>query len=370
MSNEDIMQCIEDCHEKSYDINEVKITSGDVEKFDYENLVFEGGGIRGIAFGGVIKCLESLNLIKSMKRVAGSSAGAIVAAALAIGYTGEEIIEILDKTNFNSFKDDTRGLIFDIYRFVTQYGIYKGDVFLSWFQSIVKSKTGSTNTTFKEVFERYNIELVITGTCLNRAETYYFHHTTYPDMPIALAVRISMSIPLVFKAVTLKRHEPRVDQEGNQVYDNGKPVVDEYEDVMVDGGLLNNYPIWVFDGDTIGDDNVSDEKIRSSKTLGFKLMSDSEKKDYRLYHINEKIENLVSYFTSFVNSMTIQIERGHIRSGYWENTVCINTGNVSSMNFDISNNTKEQLIKSGYDSTKNHFYCRLRSIPNKWNEIK
>lgn len=352
-----------------YNINDIKLNDEDIDEGLYENIVFEGGGIRGIAFGGVIKFLEEHSLCKSIKRIAGSSAGAIVAAALAIGYTGDEIIEILDKTDFNSFKDDSWGVMIDVYRFVTQYGVYKGDAFLSWFQDKVKSKCGDVNVTFKDVYERYNKELVITGTCLNRAQTYYFHHTTYPDMPIALAVRISMSIPLVFKAITLKRHEPRVDDEGNPIIVNGKQIIDEFDDIMVDGGLLNNYPIWVFDGNTIGDDRISDEQMQKTKTLGFKLMSDSERKDYRLYHINDKIDNLVSYFTSFINSMTIQIERGHIRSGYWENTVCINTGNVSSINFNIPKQTKDRLIKSGYDSTKNHFYCKLQCIPNKWNEI-
>lgn len=312
----------------------------------YENLVFEGGGVRGIAFGGVIKYMEDNDLMKGIKRVAGSSAGAIVAAALSIGYTGDEIIKLMDETDFGKFKDDSWGLVIDIYRFVTKYGIYKGDAFLKWLHQTIKAKGDKEDITFKEVYEKYNKELVITGTCLNRAKTYYFHHTTYPDMPIALAVRISMSIPLVFKAVTLKSNE------------NGK----EVEDVMVDGGLLNNYPIWVFDGNYIGDVNISDEKIKESKTLGLKLMSDDEKKDYQIYHADDKISNLVEYLNSLINSMTIQIERGYIRSGYWENTVCINTGKVHFMNFSIPDETKQVLIKSGYESVKKHFYCKANGV--------
>lgn len=355
-----------------YKINEVRFSEKEIEEFKsrYENLVFEGGGVRGIAFGGVVKFLEDHNLISDIKRLAGSSAGSIVAAGLAIGYTGDEIIKLLDETNFSKFKDDSWGVVIDVYRFVTQYGVYKGDAFLKWFKDVIKAKGEDENITFKQVYDKYGKELVITGTCLNRATTYYFHHTTYPDMPIALAVRISMSIPLVFKAITLKRQEKRVDDNGNDVLDNdGNPIIDEYDDVMVDGGLLNNYPIWVFDGDKIGDDHVTEEKMRKSKTLGFKLMSDDERKDYKLYHIDEKIDDIVGYFSAFINSMTIQIERGHIRSGYWENTVCVNTGNVKSMNFSLPKQTKDRLIKSGYDSTKNHFYCRLNCIPNKWNEI-
>lgn len=356
----------------NYQINDIELLDEEIEQFKchYENLVFEGGGIRGIAFGGVVKFLEKYNLMCGIKRIAGSSAGAIVSAALAIGYTGNEITDLLDKTDFNKFKDDSWGVVVDIYRFVTQYGIYKGDMFLKWFQKVVKDKVGNENITFKEVYDQFGKELVITGTCLNRAKTYYFHHTTYPDMPIALAVRISMSIPLVFKAVTLKRREHKLDKDGNNVLDaDGNLVTEEFDDIMVDGGLLNNYPIWVFDGKNIGDVHISEEKMKQSKTLGFKLMSDEEKQDYQLYHIDEKITDIVGYFSAFINSMSIQIERGHIRSGYWDNTVCVNTGNVHSLNFSLPKQTKDRLIKSGFDSVKNHFYCKIKDIPNQWNRI-
>ena len=141
----------------------------------------------------------------------------------------------------------------------------------------------------------------------------------------------------------------------------------EREDVMVDGGLLNNYPIWVFDGKTIGD--IDEDAMEQSKTLGFKLMSSNEKEDDQLYHYYEPINNIVDYMKAFIDSMTIQIERGHIRAGYWDKTVSINTGHISTLDFNIPKNVKEELIKSGYDSTKNHFYCQVHHISNEWNHI-
>ena len=112
--------------DKTYDLKQFSLRDN-LEQFNgrYENLVFEGGGIRGIAFGGVLKYFEEHNLMKYVKRVAGSSAGAIVAAGVAIGYNGEEIIKVLDETNFEDFKDDSWGVVLDAYRFFNQYNQYQ-----------------------------------------------------------------------------------------------------------------------------------------------------------------------------------------------------------------------------------------------------
>ena len=360
---------MDDNTNSTYNIDNFSLTGDKLKQFQgkYENLVFEGGGIRGIAFGGVIKFFEEHDLIKYVKRIAGSSAGSIVATAIALGYTGEEVIDILNKTDFGTFKDDG-WVVVDIYRFFNEYGIYKGDKLLEWVQKLVKDKTQDENFTFNQLYDKYGIELVITGTCLNKGITYYFHHQKWPDMPLALAVRISASIPLVFKAVRLHTKEPEYDDDGNQKLDkDGKPIFIEREDIMVDGGLLNNYPIWVFDGKTIGDDDVDIASMEKSKTLGFKLMSGDEKQDSRLYYYYEKIDGITAFLKAFIDSMTIQIERGHIKSGYWDKTVCINTNNIHTLDFKISKEQEDKLIQAAYDATKNHFYCQHKNIPNKWN---
>ena len=57
-----------------------------------DSLVFEGGGVRGIAFGGVIRYLEENNMLDNIKNLAGSSAGAIIATGISIGYKSDEMI--------------------------------------------------------------------------------------------------------------------------------------------------------------------------------------------------------------------------------------------------------------------------------------
>lgn len=310
-------------------------------------LVFEGGGVRGIGFGGALKFMEEYKLLDNVDKIAGSSAGAIVAAATAVGYTAQEMIDILQETDFESFKDDG-WVIFDLIRLVTQYGIYKGDAFYKWYESILSKKTGINGITFKQLYDKYNKTLVITGTCLNRAETYYFNHTNpkFADMPVTLAVRISMSIPLFWKAVRLGE-----------------------DDLMVDGGVLNNFPLYIFDGAYIGDSDVSDDAISKSTTIGFKLMTSTEKKDSKVYHINEEIKGPIEYVKSLLNSMLIQIERGYIKQGYWQQTVCINTHNISSLDFDISTENKTLLVDEGYIAAKNFFNCKSTGKVNLMNQL-
>lgn len=310
-----------------------------------ENLVFEGGGMRAVAFGGAVRFLEQHEVLPRIKRFAGSSAGAIMAAALALGYGAQEIITVLNTTDFERFKDDSVGVVLDVFRLLTQYGFYKGDALHAWVADLVEAKAGTRDLTFRQLHERRGVTLVITGTCLNRAETYYFHHESerFADMPIALAVRISMSIPLYWKAVKLDG------------------------DVLVDGGVLNNYPLSVFDGRFIGDPDVTDDQAARSKTLGFKLMMSSERRDSQLYNVDVAITGPVQYVTAYLNATLIQIERGHVRSHYWDRTVCINTHEIGTLDFALSREQKLDLVHEGYVATKNHFHCRATNTVNEMN---
>ena len=403
-----------------YVLNETETNElNDAHKYftDYfENFIFQGGGIRGIAFGGSIKYAEDHGLMKNIKRFAGSSAGAIVAAGLAVGYTGDEISKVLHQTNFEDFKDDSFGVIFDIWRFINEYGVYKGDKFLDWIGNILFQKTGNADITFKEIYDRYGKELVVTGTNVNRSTTRYFHWKKDPNMPVKIAIRISMSIPILFKTIKLMEYECRhcegiMPDNDVPCYDCGKtnyyecvkcttkiysgvgvcpkckyantfncykcnePLIKEKdgsikktkieqqcwnckyecipkkcENVYVDGGVLNNYPVWVFDGHYFGDPNYTTLESEKSKSIGFKLMTDNEKKDYKLYHADNSINGIVDFLTSLINSMSIQIERGHIRTGYWDKTVTINTHNVNWLEFNLPDETKEKLIQEGYNA--------------------
>ena len=299
-----------------------------------EYLVFEGGGIKALGFGGCYKYLEEMDLLKNIKGAAGSSAGSIFAAAVCVGIKSDKIIEIFKDTDFSKFKDGGHfGYLSNIYNLIRHYSLYKGDKLYKWISNMVNLTTGNSKITFKELYDKYNKHLVITGCCISKGHTVYFHHEDpkYRDMPIALAIRISMSVPFYWKPITYKG------------------------DLFIDGGVLDKYPIWVFDGDNIGYSNLTDDEIEKSKTLGFKLKGNNERDDITLYNIDNKVNNILDYYKVFINTIFVELERKHVRSKYWDITINVDTGDIMTTDFDLNMDKKIKLVNEGYKSTKIYF---------------
>ena len=70
-----------------------------------ENLVFKGGGVLGIAYAGAIEILENEGILTQVQRTAGTSAGAVAAALISLGYSSKEIIAVLGDTNLKQFQE-------------------------------------------------------------------------------------------------------------------------------------------------------------------------------------------------------------------------------------------------------------------------
>ena len=74
--------------------------------YQFKNLVFEGGGVKGIAYVGAIKVLENKKIMPDIVRVGGTSAGAINAVLVGLGYSSAQTLNIMNKLNFKKFMDD------------------------------------------------------------------------------------------------------------------------------------------------------------------------------------------------------------------------------------------------------------------------
>jgi NTE family protein len=68
------------------------------------DLVFGGGIIKGIGLAGAYKALEERGYQPEI--MAGASAGAIVAAHVAAGYSADELYGIMRQLDFNKFEDE------------------------------------------------------------------------------------------------------------------------------------------------------------------------------------------------------------------------------------------------------------------------
>lgn len=299
-----------------------------------ENLVLEGGGVRALAYIGALEELEKSGSINYITRFAGSSAGAIIAALLAVGYTVQELTEIMVNLDWESFKDKSVLNFLNFFRFFKKFGFYKGDAFTNWLGKLILDKTGNENYTFLDLFSNENRILVVTGMCVNKRELHMYHYQSNPDMPIKLAVRISIGLPYMFAAVKWKN------------------------DILIDGGTLDNYPIYIFDN--IVDDVLvlpntkikTNSKFKSSKfeknekTLGLKLLDNLEDGE-NLYSYNKKITSILDFTFELINSLLLRIERLQVHGNYWERTMIIKTGSIDTINLSLTKEEKEYLISQG-----------------------
>lgn len=305
-------------------------------------LVLEGGGILGLAYVGAIKRLEELHVVKRIKTFAGSSAGSIVAALLACGAKSEWLQKKIHM-DYQILKDDSWGIIRDIKRLVYEYGVYKGDSLLEWMGNLFKELTGNADITFKQVYEKYGNTLIVTVSDLNISDVKYLSHKkikrsgtqkiismVVPDMPIRNALRMSMSIPLFYRAVT-------------------------YEgDVYVDGGLLNNYPLNLFEN-------------QMEEVLGLKLLSSDEGSKYPMEGFMKRIpiSGIKEYVTTLINCVRNQALKIYDVPDAEKVSVVINVGKLSFVNFALSDEEKKYLVENGYIAVDDWMFSSKRKPRSK-----
>lgn len=283
---------------------------------DIEKLCFEGCGIFGIVYVGAIKYLEEQDITQNVKQYAGTSSGAIIATMLALGYTSEEIYKVLKDINWNKFYDYNIGF----FNFFSGYGIYKGDMLHNLYKTIIQNKTNSPNTTFQDLYYTTGKKLYICAVNLSKQGSVYFSVDTHPLMEIHMALRLSTSFPFVFKSLKYKG------------------------DYYVDGGVMDNYPMEIFDN--------------CSKALGFNLVTKTSKE--------LKIDGIVCFTKSLISAIT---EAQNILElhPYKDQTVCIYNPMDSLLTsvLDIGEMKDEfdNYYKLGYDTTQKYFISSFLSSP-------
>lgn len=309
-----------------------------------KNLVFEGAGIRGVAYVGAIRELEKQNILAEIERVGGTSAGAIAALTVALGYTSTEIEKIIYDTKLQKFNDGKFFFIGGISRINRNFGWYRGTAFTKWLERIIAKKTGNADITFRELHAKHFPDLYITGTSLNRQQLIVFSHEQYPDMKIKDAVRISMSIPLYFEAVC-------IDSSGHVLKNRKK---ERAFDIMVDGGFTGNFPIFMFD-DVRTEQNKT---VRTSNphTIGLRIDTpgqigyDSLNRGLAPVEIS-RFRNYIGAFYSYVIE---NLNRAILTPEDWQRTVSISSGSIGPKIRKLSLAEKDLLIRNGQEAMKRY----------------
>lgn len=322
--------------------------------YHFKNLVFEGGGVKGIAYVGAMSVLEEKGVLSNIKRVGGASAGAITATLFALGYSVNEMNIIMKELDFNKFTDGSMLNVLDYLRIFRRFGKYKGNFFHSWLKGLIANKLGSGEATFKDLANENRPELYVVSANLSTESIAVWSQEDSPDEPIANAVRKSMSIPLFFAA---KR--------------------DKNKHLHADGGLIDNYPFRLFDllryvapqdrekmaikttyyeilNKTV---SPNEQYIFNRQTLGFCLKSKKTPVAYRVKPdaARKKHRNLLSFLKATATIYFENIQEPHLHSDDWNRTVMIDSLGVGTTEFDLTDEKKERLRRSGIQATRSYF---------------
>lgn len=340
------------------------------------NFVFKGGGIKGIAYVGVLAALEAVQFdFDEVKRIGGTSAGAIIALAFALRLTSQELKEVLNDIQFDLMLDNdlwrervhaaqqhtnsssfyagsyasTSGashLSSAASRLSEKLGLFPGEMLRELFEKILCWKTGIRHCTFQELHDAGFKDLYVVGFNLSTqlAETFCVDKT--PTIIVSDAIRISMSIPFVF--------------EPHSIFSKieGQRIKDESGDTWTDGGIAENYPIRLFDHipTTAAVSLVSDEL--QLETLGFYLAK-GERRDYlagiRSTPPRNTISGLQQYTSAIMSALQDNDYNEQVRYEDRCRTIIIDTGNVGTLDFHLSHEHKNNLMLAGWNSVCRHY---------------
>lgn len=305
----------------------------------YVDLVFEGGGVRGIALAGALAVLEEHGYLP--QNLAGTSAGAIVATLRAAGYQGEELRRIIASEQYARLLQtdwlDRLPLIGAPLSILLHLGIYQGDVFFEDMSRLLAAKGVRTFGDLvhpayaSEPRYRYKVQVIASDVTAHRllllpqdAEAL----GVVPDeLNVALAVRMSMSIPIFFEPVRF--HNPRTGR----------------EHIIVDGGMLSNFPVWVFDSPDVPD----------WPTFGIRLVQDDPKRaldgqpPVLVPHTGTGGggTTVVEYVEGLVHTMMEAHDRLYMDQSTFVRTITIPTGTIASTNFNLTPEQVTQLFEAG-----------------------
>ncbi len=297
------------------------------------NAVFEGGGVKGVGLVGATSVTEERGY--QFGNVAGTSAGAIVSTLIAAGYSSIELKAILDELDYNEFKDkglvDKIPLVGRLASVAFEKGIYEGDFFTEFIQELLDKK--GVNKFGDLVIEenrdnpKYRYKLQVIAADVTRGKMLVLprdiaYYGIDPDsLGIARAVRMSMSLPFFFEPVELQDGST-----GEKSY-------------IVDGGLLSNYPVGIFD------DEAADALY---PTIGFKLVEPTEGKP-------REIKGPISLLAALIGTMMEAHDAQYIRDNNFARTIPIKTLGVNTTDFDISRERSDALYESGRQAAAEFF---------------
>lgn len=321
-------------------------------QYPFTNLVFEGGGVRGLAYIGALGVFAERGILDRVCRVAGTSSGSIVATLLAVGYTPAEMVDVLKRTDFSSFRDSSWFFPLNVLRLIRHYGWYRGKKLEQWIENLVALKTNKQNFTFADLEAAAEAgiggfrSLYIAGTRLRTQRSMFFSAESTPDLPLGKAARISAGMPLLFQA-------SRLDG-----------------DLLIDGGLYANYPLDLFDHarflpesdpETEPPGSQTDRKgaIVNRQTLGLRVDTREQIEQIVSGKTPRRVSSFREFLSTLIEGYVERINRAHLGADDWSRTVFIDGEGVAAFDFDLDSTAIDRLVEMGKSGA--HAYLNWHS---------
>jgi NTE family protein len=275
--------------------------------------VFSGGGVKGLALIGACQAIEERGL--QLKRVAGTSAGAIIAAFIAAGYKSTEMKNIMEEMDIKKLLDSNALISLPFIKWFRVYyrlGLYKGAALENWIEQKLKARGIYTFADLPEKSLRVIASDLSNGRLLVLPDDLEKYGIAPQTFPVARAVRMSASLPYFFEPVKLR------SLEGTSL--------------LVDGGVLSNFPMWLFDRENI-------KKTRP--VVGVKLSHNY------LQRPKKKINNAIDLYSALFQTMKDAHDSRYISRKHEKNVIFIPTEGVQTTEFELSNEGKSELFETG-----------------------
>jgi len=325
--------------------------------YPFKNLVFQGGGVRSYVYHGALRVFEEQGILEQIERVAGASAGALLSTLLSFRLSVGETIDLFKTVDYSQMRSEQiyeelegkqarlidvqlhklRDNVDNLNRLVSKFGLHSNHYAHDWIEgAIAKQCDGNRRATFTEFRQRGFRDLYITAVNISRHRVEVFSADETPQVAVADAVIMSGTLPFFYEALQFDGHSL------------GKG------DYYVDGGILSNFPLYVFD-------NHKFEKTSHHFTYGVNW----ETLGCRHYTPLDcpgrptKINNLLWYAESVFETMS-EVQNVAVDQRGVDQYRSINISNccVSTIDFDLkpeeTNPKYMEMIRSGEKATREY----------------
>ena len=348
--------------------------------------VFRGGGVKGLGLAGALLGFAEHpdKPVKKWVNVAGASAGAILACYLACGHDATEMADLMKRTKFGDFQDfpPPGKLIGGGGNLFRRHGLARGEAFRRWFGEQLEHKTFASTKTDNGGYRLKLIAVDVTNKALlvlpddlARYRQIGEDGPIDPDrFEIADAARMSMSIPYFFEPVQLVRDRVLVEDAGDcdalaanvpadridvdaqnataqaggrreaSFRELNARELKQQRSVIIDGGTLSNFPVWLFDVDSPG------QKLRRP-TFGFTLTGGRG--------VGGGVNKVVSHMPW---ALRFGVDIFHTSQEAWDarfvshstrvRTVTVDAGTVGTTDFNLPVSAQDMLIENGRSAAK------------------